>query len=132
MIREAFEKWWDSDTYKVNNDYLEDTPIYWACIAWQAAQENQAETIAQLEVDSKRLKRALKMGGELYRHDIEQLLLDNARLQAKLDTILITAEDLANEVRMSQPQRDVMTGFVAGVKEAIGVNVIDEQLGETK
>ena len=43
-----------------------------------------------------------------------------AQLQAKIDTILITAEALVSEERLSQPQRDVMAGFVAGVKEALG------------
>ena len=70
--------------------------------AWQAAQADQAEDIAMLELNNKFKDDAI------------------AQLQAKLDTILITAEALANEERMSQPQRDVMAGFVAGVKEALG------------
>ena len=40
FIRYKFEKWWDSDTYSVNNAYEEGTPLYWADIAWQAAIEH--------------------------------------------------------------------------------------------
>lgn len=107
--REAFEKWFtELEPHTVFNY---DSPVEnFAWWGWQAA---QATLISNLEVDIKRIKRALEMGGELYRHDI-------AQLQAKLDTILITAEALANEESMSQPQRDVMAGFVAGVKEALG------------
>ena len=54
---------------------------------------HQAKTIAKLEVDSKRLERALEMGGELYRHDIAQLQLDNAKLREALYSAIESTDD---------------------------------------
>jgi hypothetical protein len=54
--REAFEKWWDSPTYAVNNDYREDSPIYWADIGWQAAQADQADEIKELKLKLEQFK----------------------------------------------------------------------------
>lgn len=58
--QESFEKWWDNDTYIVNNGYEEDSPIYWAHIGWQASQADQAKTIAQLQLDNAKLREALE------------------------------------------------------------------------
>lgn len=106
--RESFEKWWN----ETKGDEITDVGLSTFTeevmfASWQAAQTDQAKYMSLLELNNKFKYNAI------------------ALLQAKLDTILITAEALANEVRMSQPQRDVMAGFVAGVKEVLAVNVLD-------
>ena len=75
MSNEAFEKWWDSDTFMgspyvpIGREYSieECSPLYWAHQGWQAAQADQAEYIAMLELNNKfkddanqKLREALK------------------------------------------------------------------------
>lgn len=59
--QEKFEQWWGSDTYSIGNDYKEDTPIYCAHIGWQAAKQDSAAEIAQLQADNLKLREALVM-----------------------------------------------------------------------
>ena len=80
----AFEKWWlDNREHSMLPTYVKTEALE----TWQAAQEDQAEHVKELDVDIKRLKRALEMGGELYRHDIAQLKLNNAKLRKSLNSI---------------------------------------------
>ena len=105
MSNEAFEKWWDSPDYKVNNDYPEDTPIFWACIAWQAAQADQAERVKELEAELL----VTQNDDDVYCNEMEatiaQLQLENQKLREALEVC----------------KYDCQTGEVIGIaKEALG------------
>ena len=57
MSNEAFEKWWDSDTFAgspyapLGREYPieECSPLYWAHQGYKAAQADQAERVKELE-----------------------------------------------------------------------------------
>lgn len=88
MSNEAFEKWWDSPTYAVTNNYKEDSPIYWADIAWQAAQADQAERVKELEFSTERANEAFfNLCQTCAERDgtIEQLQLENQKLRDALE-----------------------------------------------
>jgi hypothetical protein len=133
--KEAFEKWYDDG----NNDPLPtDYEILgkrYLWMGWQAAQADQADEIKELQVDISRLKRALEMGGELYRHTVAQLQLDNDTLRKALesvknsvwDAVEISTETIKNQVSSqseSQPESVVLNNQTAQ-KPLSGMTILE-------